>query len=730
MKTHCSTRIRRILFPILCIILLVGCAGHSTKHGDDEIQDLYQLEEQELPSQVDERPLLSVKQIRLETEYEIFYKVFVSKDQLYIMGRELGMEESDIANISVYTMDGDQLRTISVPNTKTNSLVDFFVDEDASIWTLHNRFSYVRDAERYEGSVLRCYNISGEIKEEIPVGPSKTAPNRILMDREHSVFYLFSLNSVAAYDYKGQERFRLESSRMLYGACLTEHQDVAVGAYTGDSVHVLVVDCENQSWSREVATSNTAVRIVYGSVGDYILCAANDDVYSLDLSTGECEFCFNWGEIGIYDEIYDVIPVSRDVYIVQSNTRLYRVQYENSKEIENRTLVLATFDTDLVAEDVISFNSMDIGYQIRIKDYSLYNSGEGDHTGVDRLILDIMAGNAPDLYDLRDMPLQQFVELGILEDLNPYLDRDPLIDRSAYNPTLLKAQETDGKLFYVMPHVSVLSLLCREEQIADGTPLSFQSILDAAGSSDPFGGMLTRYSFLWYALSGGEQSYIDWENHVCHFDSEEFRSILIIADRLPDTWSDVSREDSEKTGWIIAELLDPGLMINYTNALGGDVRTGECVVAAGIPSPDGVKYPICPTRYTWGMSSDSDVKDGAWLFIRFFLLEEYQNSNMIPLSMTALSDAEDAYANWIENNGQAYLINRWGEETDVVVDSMVFYDYFRTVVDSVTGVYNNDQVVFSIVWNEAQQYFAGDISIENVVKRIQSRVSIYISERG
>lgn len=55
---------------------------------------------------------------------------------------------------------------------------------------------------------------------------------------------------------------------------------------------------------------------------------------------------------------------------------------------------------------------------------------------------------------------------------------------------------------------------------------------------------------------------------------------------------------------------------------------------------------------------------------------------------------------------------------------------FRSLLDSVVGVYSYNPELIEIVWGEAQAYFAGQKSAEEVAKLIQSRVSIYISEQG
>ena len=55
---------------------------------------------------------------------------------------------------------------------------------------------------------------------------------------------------------------------------------------------------------------------------------------------------------------------------------------------------------------------------------------------------------------------------------------------------------------------------------------------------------------------------------------------------------------------------------------------------------------------------------------------------------------------------------------------------FEDMIQSVSGVYNFNQALFDIVWSEAQAFFCGDKSAEEVTSIIQSKVSLYVAEQG
>ena len=137
------------------------------------------------------------------------------------------------------------------------------------------------------------------------------------------------------------------------------------------------------------------------------------------------------------------------------------------------------------------------------------------------------------------------------------------------------------------------------------------------------------------------------------------------------------------------------------------------------------------------MSSASKVKDGAWQFIRQFLLEDHQASitYSFPVSRKALDLlAQDAMT-------QKYVENEDGEQ---VPDELIYYvggqevritvmteEEAGRVLDLLTSVdhrlYQNEDVL-AIVEEEAAAYFAGEKTAEETAQIIQSRIQIYISE--
>ena len=138
------------------------------------------------------------------------------------------------------------------------------------------------------------------------------------------------------------------------------------------------------------------------------------------------------------------------------------------------------------------------------------------------------------------------------------------------------------------------------------------------------------------------------------------------------------------------------------------------------------------------ISAKSKHQDGAWQFLRQFLTEEYQTSDEIydmPVLKSAFVEkakegTEKSY--WTDEEGnKEYYDDTWyinGEEivlepyTQEEVDAMCEFIY--TV--NRTAYYNTD--IVNIITEEAEAFFSGQKSVQDVVDIIQSRAQVFVNE--
>ena len=130
--------------------------------------------------------------------------------------------------------------------------------------------------------------------------------------------------------------------------------------------------------------------------------------------------------------------------------------------------------------------------------------------------------------------------------------------------------------------------------------------------------------------------------------------------------------------------------------------------------------------------------EGAWQFVRQFLTPEYQTSsnlyNMPVLKSAFLTKAQEGMERpyWTDESGnREYYDDTWyinGEEiilepfTQEEVDQICQFIY--TV--NRTAYYNEE--IQNIITEEAEAFFTGQKSVQEVVGIIQSRAQVYVYE--
>lgn len=405
-----------------------------------------------------------------------------------------------------------------------------------------------------------------------------------------------------------------------------------------------------------------------------------------------------------------------------------------------------------VRSQIIKFNKTNDTYRIEVKDYSEYNTQEDYSAGLTKLTTEIISGQVPDIIDTNSMPLNQFAAKGLLEDLWPYIDADEALGgRDALlTPVFTSLEDSEGKLYQICPNFSVYTVVGAASVVGTQPGWTLDQLYAALAAqpegTEIFSQGTTKASVLSQCCYMSLDDMVNWETGECTFDSQEFVDILSFANMFPETfdWENMDWEtDYDDEGTRIMEgrqmlaIMYGGSFDNFTqykSYFGGDMTF------IGFPSTAGNG-----SAFSMGsglaMSSACDNKDGAWQFMRIFLTEDYQsingqwsfstNKNVFEQS---LKDAmTPQYYTDPETGVQVeqpkYTMGWEGGEVSVYAMTQAEADQITDLIDATTRVYSYDDTLFQIISDEAEAYFSGQKSAEDVAALIQSRVSIYVNEQ-
>jgi len=222
---------------------------------------------------------------------------------------------------------------------------------------------------------------------------------------------------------------------------------------------------------------------------------------------------------------------------------------------------------------------------------------------------------------------------------------------------------------------------------------------------------------LWYCMGvslGGH--FVDYEKRECYFDSEEFRTVLEAC----GSW-EAERSHARAAGNLEVGAERAGMIRREHNQKG--------IYWPGYPGWNGAEIQL-GIMDGFVMNSASENKEGAWDFLEFLLSKELQDSidwgfparqdsfeDYLASSYMAKEDSSLEFGYFIETPQQP------GQEDYDIIREMTDRAVYRPA-----GFYFNDNPVRVILEEETGMYFAGDATLEETVRKIQSRVTLYLNE--
>lgn len=235
-------------------------------------------------------------------------------------------------------------------------------------------------------------------------------------------------------------------------------------------------------------------------------------------------------------------------------------------------------------------------------------------------------------------------------------------------------------------------------------------------------------------LSGSETllGMVDWENGNCNFRSELFQKLLEAAKRFGDDGK--SLQESY-----------PAEEIDYSNIFFFDSQTDlekSGMVQTGTLFDDGC-YPAIYSSETLAVNANSSVKEGAWEFISFLLLNQENPSALedslfppirkdafdlwIAQQRTKVSDGKtwSLSINMIERDGSLTTIQNQYTEDDIRDEKVK--EYKKALEEARPCPLRTDPVL-NIILKESEFYFNGSKTAEEVSAVIHNRVQLYLEE--
>ncbi|MDR2591103.1 MAG: hypothetical protein LBC71_08990 [Oscillospiraceae bacterium] len=604
--------------------------------------------------------------------------------------------------------------------------------------------------------VLRKFDVNGTVLLEVDLTDNvfesgQSHLGNINIDDDGNI-YLTSFGNIYVLNKEGRLLFTLTSGHGGFSReWLIKMSDGSISMVVNHRTGVIMreIDFQNETFGESMTITVLGEFSIYQGNEQFSLLLSNAlYLYGLDENTGELVEILNWVDSDILSlGVDNIILQSNDhIIITRANsdfgerfvTELVSLQKTPSRELPRRiNLTLATFNVDKHREAVIIFNRSSTTHRIHILDYSIFNTRDDITAGLTRLTTEIITGKIPDILDVTHIPFVQYATRGMFVDLYSFIENDSELNRDDFMSNVLRATEIDGQLYRLFETFSISTLVGNPDILGYNRGWNIDEFIEVINENPqayaPLGESMSKESFLKNMFIFNMEQFINWDTGTAHFDTNEFIQLLELTDFFPLY---PSREFSEYAEiWEVQEMLTDNKQImfamefrDFQSFLTTRTIFGGEIVFKGFPTEIGNGSAFIVDGGLAITNACMD-KQGAWEFLRTFLLEDWQKrkSEIFPINNAVferhkrkeINEAGDRWSGGPYGN-MIHIPNLTEDEANQIM----------ALIYSIDHVISADTALWDIVIDSATNYFNGQATIQDTVRIIQSRASTYMSERS
>lgn len=436
------------------------------------------------------------------------------------------------------------------------------------------------------------------------------------------------------------------------------------------------------------------------------------------------------------------------------------------EELKSKVILrVAALDVpEFLYNAITLFNRENETYQVVVDDYSVYFYDESIASPKEQFDRDIMSGYTPALVLVSGMiyaNLDTYTDKDFFADLSPYLDETDIDLLGS-----IESSFASGGAIYTLPVNFRANTLVAKKSTVDNSPLDGSLTLDRlyeiADSLEDGEALFsdTIYSNL---LRFASSDFVDYANETVSFDNAEFVRLLeFYSDIGSYTDTSLGRIDTgfgyhQVVGDTLLPAFDEGRlkfinlrMLNLDAYLIMKFMFGDDISLCGYPSNTGGA--LVEGYYSLAICDRSELKDGAFEFIKFMLSDEVQTSGAntaegIPVTVSALKQVlgydeiyvmpeedRDFITGELSTTFVFYRLREVDENnpytgglphmTLTEADKEAILNFF----DQPSSRLTSDNKLWNIIDEEYSAYLGGSITVDEAAERIQNRASIYIAE--
>ena len=474
-----------------------------------------------------------------------------------------------------------------------------------------------------------------------------------------------------------------------------------------------------------------------------LFCVAGDSLFRWDMETNDMEELFRLHENGVEIGISScLIPAGEGEFLLcrmnEGGALVYVLtNQEPESDVKIRlSCVNAPYGVDYILKRARSF-ARDTG-SIPIAVEKVSEKYQDDYRN--RIFAELAAGKGPEIMWLSGDDLHLLAEKGLLCDMSGMIPEDI---KEKLIPAALELGNVDGKMVGFTPQVDFLTLITADRTwVEEGWDLSdFKGLAETAEDLE----VLVTYMntnlpantlFFWIFMRDVDNSpFLDLEQGISHFDSEEFIQILELCKKYGH--KDVQMDTDErvsllKEGKIAAAYTYIANLSHFSSIM---EQYGQDCHIVGIPTKSGCgNYVTAVSDRYLAVNINAEHKEEIAEFIAYLLDYDYQytvTSTDCSVRMDVIRDSV-LYDEW---KGYRVRISSNPDNLNVMAltvkpDGTTWLEEFLDFLENCEPEPFMPEQIRTIIAEELDAYFEGDRSAGDVANIIHNRVQLYLDENS
>ncbi len=672
--------------------------------------------------------------------------------------------------------DDSEAKEIYISLDNMSYVMKFIFTENDEMYLFVNKYDETAsNTEGYSSSLvyLEKYDAQGnqiystDITEDLGGSEYGAYVNYAAVDTTGRIVAVAD-NKIVLYDADGQSKGEITSDSWVNALCVDKDDNFYVIQSGQEGMELALIDFEGKVFKESYKNIPRSNYIVPGENKEFIVCA-DSKVYKYNLETQTSEEILDWIDSDInaqYIQGFDVMEDGRmvvflnDWSVAAGGSELALLTKTKVEDLpQKEILIIGTLNQDQnLQREAVNFNKTNDKYKIKIKTYIDNNADWHENIYKDALTIlnnEITSGSGPDIINISyGIDIEAYANKGIFVDLFTLLDKSESLKKEDFLDNIIEEYTFDDKLVAIPCRFNIQVALAKTSIVGDKKGWSVNDLIKFAEENPEMEifDYASNVSVLNMLMTYNNDSFVNYEEGKCNFDSDEFKTIVEFAKGFPSASEFKYDENAKKMPFKLQdeELL---LSINTISSM-NEYQMYKSMFASpstsvGFPTMDGsyLGSLLNTSGNTYAISSQSKNQEGAWSFIENALLTDDISSlgfNSGFSTQKALLEKmfEDAMTpNYVlDQNGEQVMnhdgtpmvsSHSWnydGWETQILPATQELVDEMRENIASLKLAADQDNEIRSIIMEEVNSYFEGQKSLDEVVTIIQSRVNLYVSE--